>query len=526
MIEQQALSSRPALADSEPRPAKWQKWLIRMLAFFIKEVNEMRRQPKLLVSLVGGPFLVLLLFGITFRTMSPIVETILVLPERGVSGLDETQIRQTIGLNFTLVDMTTDFNHALARLQANEVDLIQIVPPDVQQRVIDGDPVTLDFRSNTIDPTVEAWIQYLAYAEVNEVNKFLLQSLAETAQTEAVQLQIRLGEAQEPLARLNAALSPAELQKTKETLQTLRQDLTAWETHLPPPELQIRPGDVQESLVRLNPALSPGELQQTQETLQTLRQDLGNWVKHLPPANQSDTADDTQIGLIYQSINQLQTGLLSVETSIDSGEIRQQAALIRAVTDEINRLDGYINIFVGVPPDRIVSPVQLSYANLRGSAYSTVVFHAPGVLALLIQHVAITLGALALVRERLSGTFELFRVAPLNSVQLLLGKYLGYTLFVSVTSLALVLLMRLIKIPLQGSLLDFAGLLLLTTLASLGIGFVISLVSNSDLQAIQYTMLALLLSVFFSGIFLPLEAFQPVAQYISNIIPMKHGVQG
>jgi len=46
------------------------------------------------------------------------------------------------------------------------------------------------------------------------------------------------------------------------------------------------------------------------------------------------------------------------------------------------------------------------------------------------------------------------------------------------------------------------------------------------LQAIQFTMLVLLLSVFFSGIFLPLDSFQPAAQLISNLIPMKHAVQG
>ncbi len=102
----------------------------------------------------------------------------------------------------------------------------------------------------------------------------------------------------------------------------------------------------------------------------------------------------------------------------------------------------------------------------------------------------------------------------------------GLPLFVSATSLALTLLMRFINILLQGSPLDFVGLLLLTTLASLGIGFVISLLSNSDLQAIQYTLLALLLVVFFSGIFLPLEAFHPAARYVSNLIPMTHAVQG
>jgi ABC-2 type transport system permease protein len=116
-----------------------------MMAFLTKEVNEMRRQPKLLLSLVGGPFLVLLIFGATFQDMRPNIETVLVLPEGGVTGLDEEQIRRTIGLNFTLVDITTDQAAAEARLETEEIDLVQIVPADVAQRLLEGESSILEF---------------------------------------------------------------------------------------------------------------------------------------------------------------------------------------------------------------------------------------------------------------------------------------------------------------------------------------------------------------------------------------------
>jgi ABC-2 type transport system permease protein len=47
----------------------------------------------------------------------------------------------------------------------------------------------------------------------------------------------------------------------------------------------------------------------------------------------------------------------------------------------------------------------------------------------------VSLGALALVRERMMGAFELFRVSPANMVQLLIGKYLGYTVFIALARL-------------------------------------------------------------------------------------------
>lgn len=69
-------------------------------------------------------------------------------------------------------------------------------------------------------------------------------------------------------------------------------------------------------------------------------------------------------------------------------------------------------------------------------------------------------------------------------------------------------------------------LVLLLTLASVGIGMLISALSTSDSQAIQLTMLVLLLSIFFTGFFLPLKGFTPFAWPISAVLPLTHGLQG
>jgi ABC-2 type transport system permease protein len=155
-----------------------------------------------------------------------------------------------------------------------------------------------------------------------------------------------------------------------------------------------------------------------------------------------------------------------------------------------------------------------------------VVYYAPGVLALLIQHTAITLGALALVRERLMGAFEVFRVAPVSLSQLVIGKYLGYTVFIGLATLVLIAAMALLGVPLLGNWLIFAGLILLLIVASLGVGFLISTLSGSDSQAIQLAMISLLLSIFFSGFFIALESFALPALPVAYAIPMTHGLAG
>jgi ABC-2 type transport system permease protein len=64
----------------------------------------------------------------------------------------------------------------------------------------------------------------------------------------------------------------------------------------------------------------------------------------------------------------------------------------------------------------------------------------------------------------------------------------------------------------------------LLSLASLGIGFAISAVSRTELQAMQLAMLVLLASVFFSGFFVPISAFLPPALGIAYSLPVTHAV--
>ena len=52
----------------------------------------------------------------------------------------------------------------------------------------------------------------------------------------------------------------------------------------------------------------------------------------------------------------------------------------------------------------------------------------------------------------------------------------------------------------------------------------ISLVADSERQAVQLSMLILLASVFFSGFVLPVSDFAQWMQYIAYILPVTHGI--
>jgi ABC-2 type transport system permease protein len=110
--------------------------------------------------------------------------------------------------------------------------------------------------------------------------------------------------------------------------------------------------------------------------------------------------------------------------------------------------------------------------------------------------------------------------------QVLVGKYLGFTLAVTIIALGLLALMPLLGVPLAGPFPLWLALVLLFVLASLGIGFLLSTQSRSESQAVQLAMLALLLSMFFSGFFLPLDSFAGPVRALAELLPLTHAIRG
>jgi ABC-2 type transport system permease protein len=153
-------------------------------------------------------------------------------------------------------------------------------------------------------------------------------------------------------------------------------------------------------------------------------------------------------------------------------------------------------------------------------------FYAPAAVVLLVQQFGVAFGAVTFVRERALGTIEMYQAGPVSPGPLLLGKYASYLLVGSVMSAVLVVLaVRLLDVPMVGQWGDVAITLALVLLASVGLGFIISLVSRSDTQAVQYSTIVLLASLFFSGFFLAVNRLTYPARLISWLLPSTFGIR-
>ena len=179
-----------------------------------------------------------------------------------------------------------------------------------------------------------------------------------------------------------------------------------------------------------------------------------------------------------------------------------------------------------IPPEVVAEPTKAETANVAPTKPDVLDFFGPAVFALVLQHLAVTLTALSMVRERLGGQMDLFRVSPVNSMELLMGKYLAYAVLSVIVSAAVAgLLVGVLGVPMLGGVLPFVGIVALLSFASLGVGLLISLIADSERQAVQLSMLVLLASVFFSGFVLPVEEFIPAVRYLPYLLPVTHGIE-
>jgi ABC-2 type transport system permease protein len=179
-----------------------------------------------------------------------------------------------------------------------------------------------------------------------------------------------------------------------------------------------------------------------------------------------------------------------------------------------------------IPADVIAAPTDATVDNVAQSQPTVVQYFAPAVLALILQHLAVTLIALSVVRERTNGLFELFRISPITTAELVTGKLVAYGLFagaVALTTIALLVVGFHIPVLAQPGWIALIAALIIAS--SLGLGLLIAAVSDSEPQTVQLSLLVLLASVFFSGFVLAISEFSEPVRSLIYILPVANGIR-
>ena len=150
-------------------------------------------------------------------------------------------------------------------------------------------------------------------------------------------------------------------------------------------------------------------------------------------------------------------------------------------------------------------------------------FMVPGVIALILTIVTMTMTATAIVKEKERGTIEQLIVTPIRPHQLMLGKAIPFVIIAYVDILIVVVAGVLwFRVPIAGSfllLLALSGLFIMTTL---GLGLLISTVSQTQQQAMMLSFFINPPFMLLSGFIFPIASMPEPMQYITYIIPLRY----
>jgi ABC-2 type transport system permease protein len=147
----------------------------------------------------------------------------------------------------------------------------------------------------------------------------------------------------------------------------------------------------------------------------------------------------------------------------------------------------------------------------------------PGLAGVILVFVGTMITSLGVVRERQTGTLEQLAVMPLRPRDVFLGKIAPY-FAVAAVDLAIVIAVgvAVFGVPFRGSLGVFALGALLFLFVTLGLGVLISSVSENQGQAIQLAFMITLPQVLLSGLIFPLSSIAIGVRWISYVLPLTY----
>ncbi|WP_095202858.1 ABC transporter permease [Mesorhizobium carmichaelinearum] len=147
----------------------------------------------------------------------------------------------------------------------------------------------------------------------------------------------------------------------------------------------------------------------------------------------------------------------------------------------------------------------------------------PGLLGVILQMTMVMMTAMALTRETERGTMENLLAMPSSPAEIMLGKVLPF-LVVGAVQVAVVLVAAklLFDIPFVGSLTLLLSSVLVFVLSLVLLGYTISTMARSQMQAMQLTFFFFLPSLLLSGFMFPYRGMPGWAQALGEIFPLTH----
>ncbi|AEH85315.1 MULTISPECIES: ABC transporter permease [Mesorhizobium] len=147
----------------------------------------------------------------------------------------------------------------------------------------------------------------------------------------------------------------------------------------------------------------------------------------------------------------------------------------------------------------------------------------PGLLGVILQMTMVMMTSIALTRETERGTMENLLAMPSSPLEIMMGKVLPYLAVGAVQVVVVLAAAKLLfAIPFTGSMSLLLSAVLVFVLSLVLLGYTISTIARTQMQALQLTFFFFLPSIMLSGFMFPYRGMPDWAQTFGEIFPLTH----
>lgn len=198
-------------------------------------------------------------------------------------------------------------------------------------------------------------------------------------------------------------------------------------------------------------------------------------------------------------------------------------SIIQSFNAQINRNYG---LKVAASATASFKQISTKYSYWYNPDLNYKAFMVPGILVLLVTMIGAFMSSMNIVREKELGTIEQINVTPISKFHFIVGKTLPFWIFGLIEFGFGLLLGKLVfNIPMVGSLFTlfcFAGAYLM---AVLGLGLLISTLTNTQQQAMFISWFFLVVFILLGGLFSAIENMPLWAQAITRFNPVRYFIE-
>lgn len=213
---------------------------------------------------------------------------------------------------------------------------------------------------------------------------------------------------------------------------------------------------------------------------------------------------------------------IELDVKLDGGEPQASTAIIGALTSSLS--DTFEDEF-GISVFEI-DEYYYNNPDSKDEAVDSITYFTPAIIGFIVFFFAFLLTMLSFLRERKQGTMERILTSPIKRTEIILGYILSH----SVISLIQSTVVFIVAIFIFNAQIEFSWINLLQAylivyillLAALGMGIFLSTLAKSEFQIIQFIPLVILPFMLLSGVWAPVETLPDWLRPASSFIPLTY----